>query len=233
MRSLNISNEKKRDAVVGMDSSPKRSAINYALSDGSEKKSVKILKGLLEVSEDFLVGKYGDLMALGEEIIKGDPEIDMEKTGKFISKTKKLYIGKDNKVAYRVNLVEVLKNPDGTEKMRRDMIKSESNILGEIPLQWTGKRFPKDQAIRKFVFTRKYQIKHVNGLTYDYLYEMAKSLHESNSLMFVGGGKKGTDPVVLTSGGVPYRGFLEGRIEGDKYCLILHLTNLELKGVTQ
>jgi len=60
---------------------------------------------------------------------------------------------------------------------------------------------------------------------------MAKSLHESNSLMFVGGGKKGIDPVVLTTGGVPYRGFLEGRIDGDKYCLILHLTNMELKGV--
>lgn len=231
MRSLNISNEKKRDAVVGMDSTPKKSKINYVLSDGSQKKSVKILKGLLEISEDYLVGRYGDLTKLGEEIIKDDPEIDMEKTGRFVSRTKKLYIGKNNKIVYRVNLVEVIKNPDGTEKMRRDLSKSEANILGEIPLQWTGKKFPKDQAIKKFVFTRKYQIKHVNGLTYDYLYEMAKSLHESNSLMFVGGGKKGVDPVVLTTGGVSYRGFLEGRVDGDKYCLILHLTNLELKGV--
>ncbi|HQE67414.1 MAG TPA: hypothetical protein PLE05_11340 [Bacillota bacterium] len=231
MRSLNISNEKKRDAVVGMDNTPKKSKINYVLKDGSPKKTVKILKGLLEISEEYLVGRYGDLVKLGEEIIKGDPEIDMEKTGRFVSGTKKLYIGKDNKIVYRVNLVEVVKNPDGTEKLRRDLSKTEANILGEIPLQWTGKKFPKDQAIRKFVFTRKYQIKHVNGLTYDYLYDMAKSLHESNSLMFVGGGKKGVDPVVLTTGGVPYRGFLEGRIDGDKYCLILHLTNMELKGV--
>ena len=231
MRSLNISNEKKRDAVVGMDNTPRKSKINYVLKDGSPKKTVKILKGLLEISEEYLVEKYGDLVKLGEEIIKGDPEIDMERTGRFVSGTKKLYIGKDNKIVYRVNLVEVVKNPDGTEKLRRDLSKTEANILGEIPLQWTGKKFPKEQAIRKFVFTRKYQIKHVNGLTYDYLYDMAKSLHESNSLMFVGGGKKGVDPVVLTTGGVPYRGFLEGRIDGDKYCLILHLTNMELKGV--
>lgn len=231
MRSLNISNDKKRDAVVGMDSTPRKSKINYVLSDGSQKKTVKILKGLLEISEENLTDRFGDLVKLGEEIIKGDPEIDMERTGRFVSKTKKLYIGKDNKIVYRVNLVEVVKNADGTEKMRRDLLKTEANILGEIPLQWTGKRFPKDQAIKKFVFTKKYQIKHVNGLTYDYLYDMAKSLHESNSLMFVGGGKKGVDPVVLTRGGVPYRGFLEGRIDGDKYCLILHLTNLELRGV--
>jgi hypothetical protein len=26
-------------------------------------------------------------------------------------------------------------------------------------------------------------------------------------------------------------GFLEGRVEGEKYCLILHLTNIELKGI--
>jgi hypothetical protein len=62
---------------------------------------------------------------------------------------------------------------------------------------------------------------------------MAKSLQESNSLMLVGGGKKGTDPIVLTGGGTPYRGFLEGRIKDDKYCLILHLTNLELKELVQ
>jgi hypothetical protein len=58
---------------------------------------------------------------------------------------------------------------------------------------------------------------------------MAKDLHDSDSLMFMGGGKKGNEPLVLTQGGESYRGFLEGRIDGDKYCLILHLTNMEMK----
>jgi len=231
MRSLNISNEKKRDAIVGMEGTTRKSKISYVLSDGSPKKSVKVLKGTLEKSEDMLVSKYGDLVKLGEEIIKSDPEIDFENAGRMVDRTRKLYLNKDNKIAYRVSIVEVVKNTDGTEKLRRDLSKTDANILGEVPLQWTGKRFPKEQAIKKFVFTKKYQIKHVNGLTYDYLYEMAKSLHETNTLMFVGGGKKGNEPIVLTTGGVPYRGFLEGRIQGDKYCLILHLTNLELKGV--
>ena len=34
---------------------------------------------------------------------------------------------------------------------------------------------------------------------------------------------------VLDRNGTPYRGFLEGRVDGDKYLLLLHLTNLELK----
>jgi hypothetical protein len=33
----------------------------------------------------------------------------------------------------------------------------------------------------------------------------------------------------MNDGGKPYRAFLEGRIKGDKYCLILHLTDQELK----
>ncbi|TYQ12816.1 UNVERIFIED_CONTAM: hypothetical protein Cloal_3851 [Acetivibrio alkalicellulosi] len=233
MRSINISNDKKRDAIVGWEGVPAKSRIKYVLKDGYLKRNIKMLKGTIEVSEDELIEKYEDLLELGGAIIKEDPEVDIEKAGKIIGRTKRLYLNNDNKIAYRVNLVEVIKNPDGTERERRALLKAQSNILKDIPLQWTGKRFPKEAALKKFVFSKKYQIKHVNGLTYDFLYEMAKSLHETNMLMFVGGGKKGTDPIVLSLGGVPYRGFLEGRIREDKYCLILHLTNLELKGVME
>ena len=106
-----------------------------------------------------------------------------------------------------------------------------ANIADEtLPLRWTGKIFPKEQALRKFVFARTYQLRHVNGLTFDFLYEMAKKLHDSNSMMLLGGGEKGSAPLVMTNNGTPYRGFLEGRINGDSFCLLLHLTNLELKG---
>jgi hypothetical protein len=88
---------------------------------------------------------------------------------------------------------------------------------------------PKKIAIKKFVFAKHYQVRHVNGLTYDFLYDMAKELDEKDSLMFVGAGEKGNEPLVITTGGTPYRAFLEGRVDGNLYCLILHLTNLELK----
>ena len=35
----------------------------------------------------------------------------------------------------------------------------------------------------------------------------------------------------MQTGGTPYRAFLEGRIQGDSYALILRLTNLELKSL--
>ncbi len=82
-----------------------------------------------------------------------------------------------------------------------------------------------------FVFSKKYQIKHINGLTYDFLFEMARQLDEKRSVMLIGGGPKGVAPLVLANGGTFYRAFLEGRVEGEKYCLIIHLTNLELKAL--
>ena len=49
--------------------------------------------------------------------------------------------------------------------------------------------------------------------------------------MLIGAGEKGVGPLVFTKGGTSYRAFLEGRVDGDKYMLILRLTNLELKEI--
>jgi hypothetical protein len=50
-------------------------------------------------------------------------------------------------------------------------------------------------------------------------------------MMLVGAGAKGIGPLVMQTGGTPYRAFLEGRTQGDSYALILRLTNLELKSL--
>lgn len=233
MRQLNISNDKKRDALVALDVVPNKPNIKYVLPNGSDSKNVKILRGTLDTSIDELKKKYdNDMQLLGQAIIDSDPEIDMELFGKMITTARKLYLDSNDEIVYSVKIKEIVKSADGTVIEERDAERREANVTEEIPLRWTGKLFPKAAAIKKFVFSRKYQLKHVNGLTYDFLYDMAKKLSESNALMFMGGGPKGIEPIVLTSGGEALRGFLEGRIQGDKYCLILHLTNLELKSVT-
>jgi len=114
-------------------------------------------------------------------------------------------------------------------KKRRPRQRHEANVDTEIPLTWTGNKISKSDAIRKYVFSSKLQIIHVNGLTYDFLFEMAKELADENALMLLGGGKKGKDPLVFRRGSVPYRGFLEGRVDGESYVLLLHLSNMELQ----
>ncbi len=230
MRALSIANEKKRDAEVGFASTSRARQIKMVLPDGTEQQSVKYLKTSADV--DDLVAEHGDLRGVGEAIIAGDPETDIEMVGKLLPKTYKLYLTAAGEIAYRVRMVQVRYGPDGQETDRRDASKVPANITGDIPIQWSGRRFPKSAAVRKFVFARKYQLHHSNGLTYDFLYAMAKELHETDSLMLVGAGSKGNEPLIMQSGGEPYRAFLEGRVDGDKYALILHLTNMELKGIS-
>jgi len=232
MRTINIANEKKRDARVSFEGHRYQSDISYVLDDGTSRKTVKVLKTTLNESLSTLQNHYESMTDIANAIIKSDPEVNPEVTGIMLDNTKKLFVSKDSKIVYGVDLFEVSKRPDGTEKDRKFHERPLANVNSEIPIRCTGKRIPKDKAIKMFVFSRKYQMKHVNGLTYDFLFDMAKSLHEDNALMLIGGGAKGTEPLVLYQGGTPYRAFLEGRIKGDKYCLILHLTQLELKEVS-
>ncbi|MDR2736613.1 MAG: hypothetical protein LBB49_03505 [Gracilibacteraceae bacterium] len=229
MRTVNITNEKKRDAQVCMEAVKKPSDIRRVLADGGEYMNIKVLKQNLALAFETLSQSYDDLRQMGEALMAGDPEIDMEIIGKKIGETQKLYLDRHNKIAYRVNMTQIIRDAQGNERERRDLAKAMSNVTGESIIQWTGKKFPKRDIIRKFVFQRKLQLKHISGLTYDFLYDMAKSLHESEAMMFIGGGKKGNEPLILTQGGEPYRGFLEGRIKEETYCLILHLTNMEMK----
>lgn len=231
MKGINISNDKSRNAQVGYEIKKKTSDIVMSRKDNMGYENVRILKSTIDTEPEDLLRQYGSLEKVAEEILNGDPEIDMEKVGMKIKGVRKILITEGDRIVYKVNREEVLYAPDETEKEVRPYSDPEANINTEIPLKWTGKLIPKNKALRMFVFSRKYQIKHVNGLTFDFLYDMAKQLHEKNSLMLIGGGTKGTDPIVLSEGGSNYRGFLEGRILDDKYCLILHLTNLELKAL--
>ena len=56
-----------------------------------------------------------------------------------------------------------------------------------------------------------------------------KALLGAALLMLLGAGPKGADPLVFQEEGRPYRAFLEGRVRGEEYLLLMHLSNLELK----
>jgi hypothetical protein len=229
MRAINITNDKKRDARIGFAPHAKTSTIKMVLPDGRERRNVQFVKTTVDI--DRLLRQYKDLDAAGRALAEGDPEIDREQCGRFIGGTRKLYLGSKGEIAYRVNMVQITHDANGSEKERRELTKLAANTATEIPLLWTGREYSREEALRKFVFTRNYQLRHTSGLSYDFLFDMAKQLHTRSTMVFIGGGKKGNEPVVLSLGGTPYRGFLEGRIDGDKYCLILHLTNIELRSV--
>jgi len=230
MRTIKLTNSNKRDAEVCMDVPKKPSAVKKVTKDGGELFSIKILKQNLAMSFESLASRYDDMLQMGKAIIDSDPEVDMEIEGRKLGGTRKIYLRPNGQIAYRVDMQQIIRDPKGNEKERRDFTKALSNVTGEENIvQWTGRTLSKTDAIRKFVFSRKYQIKHISGLTFDFLYAMAKELNDTNSLMYMGGGKKGKEPLIITQGGEAYHGFLEGRVKGETYVLILHLSNMEMK----
>ena len=230
MRKINLSNDSKRDAEVAFGTSFHRPSPVYKTADGKRGQSERRVKATMGTTDAALLAQYGE--GLADALIANDPEVDMERFGLKVEGVKKVYITPDQKVAYGVTLNEHVYLPDGTEKEVRPEQNTTANIATDgIPIRWTGKLIPRDKAMRMFMFKKSYQVQHVNGLTYDFLFDMAKKLAEADSMMLVGGGQKGVEPLVMANGGTPYRAFLEGRVDGDKYALILRLTNLELKSI--
>ena len=168
------------------------------------------------------------LEKVADALIKADPEIDIEHFGMFLTDTSRVYLTKHG-IIHLVEEFEVVMNPDGTLRNRRPRKKSAQTMNAEFPLKWTGKFIKKEEAVTKFVFTNKKQLVHINGLTFDFLYDMAKDLDKRNALLLLRGGEKGDQPLIMNRGGKPYNAFLEGRVKDDSYCLILHLSNMELK----
>ncbi|HMU40867.1 MAG TPA: hypothetical protein PKE31_17790 [Pseudomonadota bacterium] len=232
MGSINFSNSKGRDAVVATRSVSSTARMAYLDEKGRPAKSIRVLRAAIENDLECLLAKSNAsdrLTALSDALIKGDPEVDLERTGCILRDTSRVYVNPDQKMVHGVTLWDVLRNPDGSQKDRRMHKVTEQNVATETPLKWSGKLLKKAEVWNKFVFSSKLQVVHVNGLTYDFLFEMAKELEQKESLLLVGAGPKSNQPLVFHRNGTQYRGFLEGRTAGSSYCLILHLSNLELK----
>ncbi len=229
MRTIHLTNDKKRNAQVGFESIHTEQRVIFHAPDGHKARNVRFLKATLEQSAEALLSRAGSPDALSRGLVEGDPEIDMERVGRQLGAADRVLLSPEGHVIHSARIEEILYNPDGSERERRAPVITDANIDLDTPLAWTGKLFPRKEVLRKFVLQRKAQIMHVNGLTFDFLYEMAKNLHEKDHMLLLGGGPRGNLPLVFQRGGGTYRGFLEGRIQGEKYCLMLHLSNLELK----
>lgn len=230
MRAINLSNAFRRNAQVGLEApASTKSGICMTHADGLAFRNVRILRATVDTGVANLMDIHGD--NLTDVIADSDPEIDIERVGMLLGKAKRVFVDNKGKISHSVQRRQVFYNPDGSVKDERKFHVADSNINIDIPLKWTGKLIPRAEAARKFVFVRKYQVKHVNGLTFDFLYDIAKTLADKDCMMLIGAGEKGVGPLVMTRGALPYRAFLEGRIDGNSYCLILHLTNLELKTI--
>ena len=229
-RLISIMDAKKRDAQIEVESPKSRVTHQWVGAEGEPVTHQRLVKGTERTTYLALVEETGSPEALSQALIDGDPEIDLSQVGRRLGYTSRVYLGPKGNVLYVARILKVVYAPDGEEKSREDFVDVEATVGEDLPpLPHTGRLMPIDTVIRRFALVRKLQLRHVNGLTFDFLYEIAKSLQEAGKLMFVGAGSKGATPLIFQTNGTPFRGFLEGRVDGESYKLVLHLSNLEIK----
>jgi hypothetical protein len=229
-RYLHLADSKNRNAEIIFSTKTKKTLVKLVTAQGSEVYTLRVLKGTANNAYEGLLKTHKDPEAIAQAMLKGDPEINLQMTGRFIKGSTRVYIDENLKPVSRIKKKEIVYAPDGTIKEERVPKEFMANIAAELPLK-AGKLFPKKEMYNKLVFAKKYQLHHINGLTFDFLFDIAKELHDQQALMMIGGGAKGNEPLVFQDGGKTYRAFLEGRIKEKSYILLLHLTNLELKAV--
>ncbi|HYH64521.1 MAG TPA: hypothetical protein VD866_07475 [Urbifossiella sp.] len=229
MPEISLSDSRGRDAAVYAESVRVPVRVRYVDESGRQAATARVLKGTLDRDYAALLEAAGAPEAVAAALVAGDPELDVEATGAFLRDTSRVYVNSERRVVHAVTQVEVVRNPDGSEKLRRPKKLAVPNVTPEQPLLWGGKLLPKAAAFNKYAMVSKLQVVHVNGLTYDFLFGIARELEAKKSLLVLGAGPKANQPLVLRRGAVPYRGFLEGRTRGAEYLLLLHLSNIELK----
>ncbi len=227
MHKLHIMNDKKRNASVAISSVRYQSDIQLGVVGDQV-----TFRRYLSATETGLDSRLAEDLSgdYGQHLVDADPEVDVEQIGQFITATDTVFLSSLGEILHAApQVVEVLYDTGGKECDRRDPVDAPANVRDEMPVLWTGRKMPKTEMVRRFALKRTIQLQHLDGLTYDFLFEMARELDQEQVVVMIGGGSKGKDPLVFQTNGTPYRSFLEGRTEGEKYKLLLHLSNLELK----
>ena len=179
---------------------------------------------------DALSKEHGEDYA--QALIDSDPDADIEVIGRGVDRTENVLLTSSGELLYSSpKTIEIIFGPDGEERERREPQEVIANVNEDLPIRWTGRKFDKADAVQQFAFSHTLQLRHSDALTYDFLFQMAKELDEEGKLVLLGAGDDGKAPLIFQTNGSPYRGFMEGRVDGEKYKLLIHLTNIELKAI--
>lgn len=227
MTTIHLTNSKGRNATIGASSIKPANSPKMGLKD--EKTIFRRFIASAETGvHERLTEKFG--ADYSNILIESDPEVDIEIVGQTITGTQTVFLDGDSNLIYtEPRWIELILDPTGKEKERREVVDTSANVNSEMPLRWSGRKIPIKDAVKSYVFKRQLLLRHVDGLTYDFLFEMAQDLEKSSSMMLVGSGDKGSGALIFQANGRAYRGFLHGKTKGKSYRLTLHLSDMELK----
>ncbi len=169
---------------------------------------------------------------LSDRLKRDNPDVDIESAGKNLTRTTRIVVDKDLKPIYTYKEWDIMTRPDGT-RQERPHTPIHPNADEAIPVRITDKLIDPIEIATKYVISRSYFLSHTDGVSYKFLFDIAKSLALAGKfarLQPYDPVSKKPAPLVLHEGAKPLPGvFLEGRIRGEEYCLIMHLSEQEMR----
>ncbi|MGB0579520.1 MAG: hypothetical protein ACPGVU_07445 [Limisphaerales bacterium] len=211
-----------KDARIFLQSPrPKTREIKRGSPNNLDLAAVRITNGInaLEASEETI-----------EAMRKADPEIDLQAIGGILDTTTRAYYDRDTKeVATNFQVFNVALNPDGSEKERKLFTPRHQNTNHETNPVKIGKLVPRAALFKKFVISGAHQLVHADGVQYEFLHGIAKSLADKQQAALLGAGTKGNAPLVFQENGRTIRCALTGEVDGENYKLLILQLGQELK----
>jgi len=228
-RKIWLADHRGRDAVVTLIPRRRNRGAQYADASGSRVRFSRLVRSTEATAWERLRSEHGDPELIAQALLSGDPEVDIETVGREAGPCDRVFIDGYERPLYSARPLEVLYDGNGTETSRREPIDVPANLVPDATPAWSGRLLSRDEAVRRYAFTRAFQVRHTNALEYDFLHGLAAYLEQQESLALVGSGPRGIGPLITERNATPAKGFLEGRIQGDKYLLVLHLAAFELR----
>jgi hypothetical protein len=174
------------------------------------------------------LGADGDAETLPQALVTGDPEVDLHAIGRIVEGTSRVFVTQEGEPLHAASIIEVLRDATGREIARRQPVTTAATVGPDQPLRLLKRSIPPAEVAARCAITRAHQLRHTDGLTFDFLFGIAQRIQHAGGLRPVGAGRGGRDAIILERNGHPYRGFLLGQTRGESYRLILLLSSWEL-----
>jgi hypothetical protein len=228
IRQIRLADPHGRDATCGLLPVRLPDARRWQDLTGQPVQMLRRVRATAATHPEALLAQYPDPDDLAQALIAGDPEWDPRALGRPTGPCSRGYLDGDGQPCFAPQWTE-LRSPDqGDASARRPLPARPANLAPATPPVWSGVLLPRQELIRRVAFVRAYQVVHGDTLQFDFLYALAQYLEQRQVMVQVGSGRQGRGPLVCERNGRPYRGFLDGRVQGKAMRLVLYLAAGEL-----
>ena len=157
-KKIHLSNSKNRDASVNFVSLTQGFQTIF-LHNNHQVHHARLLADTLNTGINHIM-KHHEKNYL-QKIMQEDVDVDVERFGRFIDDTEKVLLNSKNQMFHSApKVIEVVYDTKGEEIKQQEPSNIDPNVRDDTPpLKWTGKFFPREEIIGKFVFKRSIQFR--------------------------------------------------------------------------